>query len=136
MLETCAIKVKPYLVEALIFLNRPLSQYSAIVAHICEEAGLIEHHDDGGSINKLVNANSAEANKTLKEMLVEKNTTLGNGSPSDDDLALKISEFVTKTKKSKRSLGHQLRKKKKVHDKFNYYLYRISIFHYSMLSTN
>lgn len=116
-METSAIKVKPYLVEALIFLCRPLSQYSAIVAHICEEAALLEHHDDDGSLNKSVNANSTQAEETIKDILAEKNTTLGNGSPSDDDLALKISDLVTKTKKRKRSFSHQLRKKKKVHDK-------------------
>lgn len=54
MLETCTVKVKPYLLQAVKSLGGPLSQYSAIVACICEEAGVIEHHDDNGSINQLV----------------------------------------------------------------------------------
>ncbi|KAL8109903.1 hypothetical protein AgCh_025849 [Apium graveolens] len=53
VLETCTVKVKPYLLQAVKSLGGPLSQYSAIVACICEEAGVVEHHDDNGSINQL-----------------------------------------------------------------------------------
>ncbi|KAK1370194.1 hypothetical protein POM88_036286 [Heracleum sosnowskyi] len=53
VLETCKVKVKPYLLQVVKSLDGPLSQYSAIVACICEEAGVVEHHDDNGSINQL-----------------------------------------------------------------------------------
>ncbi|KAL1833211.1 hypothetical protein ACET3Z_002862 [Daucus carota] len=53
VLETCTVKIKPYLLQAVKSLGGPLSQYSDIVSYICEEAGVVEHHDDNGSINQL-----------------------------------------------------------------------------------
>lgn len=53
VLERCTVKVKPYLLQAVKSLGGPLSQYSAVVACICEEAGVVEHHDDNGLINQL-----------------------------------------------------------------------------------
>lgn len=53
VLENCAVKVKPYLLQAVKSLGGPVSQYSAVVVCMCEESGVVEHHDDNGSINQL-----------------------------------------------------------------------------------
>lgn len=50
MLESCAAKVKPYLVQALKTLNIALDDYSNVVATICQGA------DDDGVVQNEVQA--------------------------------------------------------------------------------
>ncbi|WOG84102.1 hypothetical protein DCAR_0103282 [Daucus carota subsp. sativus] len=109
VLETCTVKIKPYLLQAVKSLGGPLSQYSDIVSYICEEAGVVEHHDDNGSINQLDSHVSPLPSLAIEKEMVGESMPLGKGTSSDvvvvkvlsDDVTGKISDSKIKAQKIK-----------------------------------